>query len=158
MKEKYFNRNILYLIIYIISIIFFLTGIILLIITLNLKIWQMAGFSLLVLSCGLMGFLFLFNKSNDVIINYDNKEIISNIRFDFKNNICVPFDSIVNVYIYNKEQLKQEVKMKKYPKQTLVVERKFYKQFIPLNWFSKKNIDSLLEELLKVRDSNESID
>ena len=32
---------------------------------------------------------------------------------------------------------------------------KYYKEFIPIDWFTKKDIDALVNELLKVRGSNE---
>lgn len=102
-----------------------------------------------------MGLALAVNKGNDIIIDYANKEIMFNIKFNRKPNICVPFDAVVDVYLYNSNQLKEEIKLKKYPKLTLVIERKYHKEFIPLTGFREKEINMLVKEIEIVRDSYE---
>ena len=83
------------------------------------------------------------------------KEIMFNIKFNGKPNICVPFDAVADVYLYDSNKLKEEIKLKKYPKLTLVIERKYHKEFIPLTGFREKEINILVEEIEIVRDSYE---
>ena len=33
-----------------------------------------------------------------LLINYKNKEVISSIKFNNKEKLCIPFDLIINVY------------------------------------------------------------
>ena len=155
MKNLYFNQNKLVIVFYIISIVLIIFGGCFSIYTIVVESWELVGMTLLVAAIGLLLLIGIFNKHNDVIINYENNEVIVNIKFNRKEEVCIPFDAIVNVYIYNSEQLKKDIKIEKYPKQTIVIERKYNKEFIPIDWFIKKDIDALLKELLKVRDSNE---
>ena len=155
MKNLYFNQNKIVIVFYIISIVLIIFGGCFSIYTIVVESWELVGMTLLVAAIGLLLLIGIFNKHNDVIINYENNEVIVNIKFNRKEEVCIPFDAIVNVYIYNSEQLKKDIKIEKYPKQTIVIERKYNKEFIPIDWFIKKDIDALLKELLKVRDSNE---
>ncbi len=156
MTEKYFNRKLLTMIFYIASICLFLISIPLLVFTISIKSWSFVGFSLLVIAFGLMILAIAVNRGNDIVINYENKEVMCNIKFNNKENLCIPFDSIINVYEINDEKLKKEIKLKKYPKRVLVIERNYYKEYIPLNWFDDDTVKLLKEELLKVRDSYEN--
>lgn len=151
MKNLYFNQNKLVIVFYIISIVLIVLGGCFSIYTIIIESWKLVGMTLLVSAIGLLLLIGIFNKHNDVIINYENKEVTVNIKFNRKEKLCIPFDSIINVYVYNSEQLKQDIKIKKYPKQTIVIERKYNKEFISIDWFIKKDIDSLVKELLKVR-------
>ena len=155
MIEKYYNRKIIMAICYVIGFVLIIFGGCFSIYTITIESWKLVGMTLLVAAIGLLLLIGIFNKHNDVIINYGNNEVIVNIKFNRKEKVCIPFDAIVDVYIYNSEQLKQNIKIKKYPKQTIVIEHKYYKEFIPIDWFTKKDIDALVNELLKVRGSNE---
>lgn len=156
MTEKCFNRKIITMIFYIVSICLFLISIPLLVYTISIKSWSFVGLSLLGIAFGLMVLAVAVNRGNDVVINYENKEVISNIKFNNKENLCIPFDSIINVYEINDEKLKKEIKLKKYPKRVLVIERNYYKEYIPLKWFDEETVKLLKEELLKVRGSYEN--
>ena len=156
MTEKYFNRKLLSIIIYTVSICLFLINILGLIFTITNKYWTLIGLVLLGVSAGLCGLAIAINKTNDIIINYQNKELEVNLRFNNKEKLCIPFDSIVNVYETTGEKLEKELKFKKIPKRILVIERKSYKEYIPLNLFDEDSIKSLKRELLKVRDSYEN--
>ena len=140
---------------YIISLVWIIFGGSFSIYTIVIESWDLVGMTLLVAAIGLLLLIGIFYKHNDVIINYENNEVIVNIKFNRKEKVCIPFDAIVDVYIYNSDQLKQDVKIEKYPKQTIVIERKYNKEFIPIDWFIKKDIHALVKELLKVRDKNE---
>lgn len=140
---------------YVISFVLIIFGGCFSIYTIKIESWKLVGMTLLVAAIGLLLLIGILNKYNDIIINYENKEVIVNIKFNRKEKVCIPFDAIVDVYIYNSDQLKQNIKIKKYPKQTIVIERKYNKEFIPIDWFIKKDIHALVKELLKVRDSNE---
>lgn len=155
MIEKNYNRKKIMAIFYVIGFVLIIFGGYFSIYTITIESWKLVGMTLLVAAAGLLLLIGIFNKHNDIIINYENKEVIVNIKFNRKEKLCIPFDAIVNVYIYNSNQLKQDIKIKKYPKQTIVIERKYNKEFIPIDWFIKKDIDALVKELFKVRDSNE---
>ena len=158
MKEKKFNKYIECFLLYLISIILIIVGITLFICMILIQEWQKyLGIGLLLIAIGLMGLALAVNKGNDIIIDYANKEIMFNIKFNGKPNICVPFDAVVDVYLYNSNQLKEELKLKKYPKLTLVIERKYHKEFIPLTGFREKEINILVKEIEIVRDSYEEI-
>ena len=156
MTEKYFNRKTITMIFYIVSVCLFLISIPLLVFTISIKSWSFVGLSLLGIAFGLMILAVAMNRGNDVVINYDNKEVISNIKFNNKENLCIPFDSIINVYEINDDKLQKEIKLKKYPKRILVIERNYYKEYIPLTWFDDDTIKLMKEELLKVRGSYEN--
>lgn len=156
MAEKCFNRKTITMIFYIVSVCLFLISISLLVFTISIKSWSFVGLSLLGIAFGLIVLAVAVNRGNDVVINYENKEVISNIKFNNKENFCIPFDSIINVYEINDEKLKKELKLKKYPKRVLVIERNYYKEYIPLKWFDEETVKLLKEELLKVRDSYEN--
>ena len=156
MTEKYFNRKTITMIFYIVSVCLFLISIPLLVFTISIKSWSFVGLSLLGVAFGLMILAVAVNRGNDVVINYDNKEVISNIKFNNKGNLCIPFDSIINVYEINDDKLQKEIKLKKYPKRILVIERNYYKEYIPLTWFDDNTIKLMKEELLKVRETYEN--
>lgn len=156
MKEKKFNKYIECFLLYLISIILIIVGITLFICMILILGWQKyLGIGLLLIAIGLMGLALAVNKGNDIIIDYTNKEIMFNIKFNGKPNICVPFDAVADVYLCNSNQLKEELKLKKYPKLTLVIERKYHKEFIPLTGFREKEINILVKEIEIVRDSYE---
>lgn len=157
MPEKYFNRKIITMTFYFISISLLLISIPLLVLAISIKSWLFTGFILLVISVGLMILALAVNRGNDIVINYENKEIISNIKFNNKEKLCIPFDSIVNVYEFDDERLKKDIKLKKYPKRTLVIERKYHKEYITLKGFDDDTVNSIKKELLKVRDSYENL-
>ena len=140
MVEKCFNRKTITMIFYIVSICLFLISIPLLVYIISIKSWSFVGLSLLGIAFGLMVLAVAVNRGNDVVINYENKEVISNIKFNNKENLCIPFDSIINVYEINDEKLKKEIKLKKYPKRVLVIERNYYKEYIPLKWFDEETV------------------
>ena len=73
------------------------------------------------------------------------------IKFDENKAICIPFDAIVNVYIYNADQLKRVLKLKKYPAKTLVIEKTYSKEYISLQFFDEDTIHALIKELQKAR-------
>ena len=156
MTEKYFNRKTITMIFYIVSVCLFLISIPLLVFTISIKSWSFVGLPLLGIAFGLMILAVAVNRGNDVVIDYDNKEVISNIKFNNKENLCIPFDSIINVYEINDDKLQKEIKLKKYPKRILVIERNYYKEYIPLTWFDDDTIKLMKEELLKVRGSYEN--
>lgn len=156
MKEKYYNRKSITYIMYTISFIFLLVGIIILFNIIEKESWKYISLPLIIISLGLMALACAVNRGNCVIIDYNNKEVISNIPFNKKNQLCIPFDAIIDAYIINDIQLSKEIRLKKYPKKILVIKRQYYNEYIPLKWFNDNVIDSLLNELIKVRDNNEN--
>jgi len=134
----------------IISVIIFL-------ITYEIKSWRFLGASLTFFSVGLLEFTgYVINREHDIIIDYDKKEIISNSNLNKNGQNIIQFNSIVDAYIYNEYQLKDELQLKKYPKETLVIEKKYHqKEYIPLNKFDENVKEELLIELLKERDNYE---
>ena len=96
--------------------------------------------------------IFVVNRGHDITIDYINKEVLSKIKFNKTENACIPFDSIIDVYIYNSDQLRNEIKLKKYPVETLVIKQRYNKVYIPLKYFDKKTIEVLIEELKNVRE------
>ena len=106
---------------------------------------------LLIIANGLILLLIFINKDADIKIDYINKEITSNVKLDKKKNICIPFDSIVDIHIYDSEKLKNDIRLKKYPKQALVIQQMYNKVYIPLNLFSNKTIEELFNEIKRIR-------
>ena len=123
----------------IISVIIFL-------ITYEIKSWRFLGASLTFFSVGLLEFTgYVINREHDIIIDYDKKEIISNSNLNKNGQNIIQFNSIVDAYIYNEYQLKDELQLKKYHQ----------KEYIPLNKFDENVKEELLIELLKERDNYE---
>ena len=115
--------------------------------------WNVVGITLTVLVLVLGLIMSIFDRECDITVDYVNREVRSNVKFDKNMPICVPFDSIVNVYIYNADQLKKVIKSKKYPPKTLVIEKAYNKAYIPLRFFDEKTIRALIHELQKARGS-----
>jgi hypothetical protein len=113
--------------------------------------WNVVGTTLLVLALVLMLMMGIFNREGDIIVDYVKREVRSNIKFDENKEICIPFDAIVNVYIYNADQLKRVLKLKKYPAKTLVIEKTYSKEYISLQFFDEDTIHALIKELQKAR-------
>ena len=155
MVSKKYNRKIISVILYAISFIVISTSTFLLVHTLSCGHWKLVSVALLFLANGLIVLLVAINRDNDITIDYTNKEVLSNIKFDKTANICVPFDSIINVYICNSNQINNEIQSKKHPSQTLVIEQRGRKVNISLKLFDKNTVNALVEDLLKVRDMNE---
>ena len=114
--------------------------------------WNVAGIALTVFALVLVLIMGIFNREDDITVDYVTREVRSNIKLDEKT-ICIPFDSIGNVYVYDADQLKKEVKLKKYPPKTLVIEKAYNKAYIPLRFFDEETIRALIRELQKARES-----
>lgn len=153
MAAKNFNRKNVLLIYLLVGFIILSVSVFLLIYAISFGYWDRVGLALLLSAMGLMALIGAANKENDIIIDYAKKEVLSNIKFDEKETICVPFDSIVNVYVYNADQLRRELKLKKYPPKALVIMQSDSKVYIPLKGFDEETIHQLLGELRKVRGS-----
>lgn len=157
MNKKHYNRKNIILIDSFCSIILLIIGVILFIETSKRNEWNIAGAGLIIFSIGLMELMMhVIDKEHDITIDYNKKEIIFNLPLNEKKKSIIPFNSIVNVYKYNKYQLKEEIKIKKYPKETLVIEKQYQKIYISIDKFSEKDIKELIEEILKVREKNEN--
>lgn len=157
MNKKHYNRKNIILIHSVCSIILLITGVILFIETSKRNEWNIAGAGLTIFSIGLMELMMhVIDKEHDITIDYNKKEIIFNLTLNEKKKLIAPFNNIVNVYKYNKYQLKEEIKIKKYPKETLVIEKQYQKIYISIDKFSKKDMKALIEEILKVREKNEN--
>ena len=115
--------------------------------------WSIAGVALLVLASALVIMIDIFDRDSDITVDYVKRVVRSNIKFDKNKTIVVPFESIVSVYIYNADQLKREIKLKKYPVKTLVIEKAHNKEYISLKFFDEKTICDLIRELQKARES-----
>lgn len=153
MGTKHFNRRILLFLGFGIGFILLLSGIALFIHTLSSDNWSFASIPLFLLVAGSVALLLIINKENDITIDYTNKEVRSSeIKFDGKATVCIPFDAIVDIFIYDSDQLKKEIKLKRYPSQVLVVEKKEDKAYIPLTFFDEATIRTLIEELQKVKE------
>ena len=153
MEIKHFNRKPLFRVLYVLIIVLIAASTALLIYTFLIENWSAVGTSLLLFSGGMMALLGILDKNHDIIIDYTNKEVRSNLKFGKKESFCVPFDSIAGVYIYRADQLKNEIKLKKYPAQTLVIEKKYTKEYIPLKFFDAETVQTFIKELQKVRES-----
>ena len=151
MEIRYFNRKILFRILYTLIIIFIAASTALLIYTFSLENWLSVGMSLVLFSISIMALLGILDKNHDIIIDYTNKEVRSNLKFGKKESFSFSFESINNIYIYQADQLKKEIKLKKYPAQTLVIEKRNDKAYIPLKFFDEETIQALIEELQKAR-------
>lgn len=151
MGIKYFNRKMLFRILYALIIIFIAASTALLIYTFLIENWSAVGMSLVLFSISMMALLGILDKNHDIIIDYTNKEVRSNLKFGKKESFCVPFDAIVSVTVYSADQLKNEIKLKKYPAQTLVIEKRNDKAYIPLKFFDEETIRNLIDELQKAR-------
>ena len=134
MIENNFNRRILCWILLLVSFFIITITTVLLIYTLCFDKWEYVGLILLSLAIGLMMLIFVVNRGNDITIDYINKEVLSKIKFNKTENACIPFDSIIDVYIYNSDQLRNEIKLKKYPVETLVIKQRYN---ILYNYFLK---------------------
>ena len=153
MEIKYFNRKRLFRILYALIIIFIAVSTALLIYTFSIENWSAVGMALVLFSLGMMALLGILDKNHDVIIDYTNKTVTSNLKFGKKESFSLSFESIDNIYIYHADQLKKEVQLKKYPTQTLVIEKKYTKEYIPLKFFDEETIRALMEELQKAREA-----
>jgi len=157
MNKKFFNRKNIFLYHFLGSITVMIISVIIFLITYEIKSWRFLGASLTFFSVGLLEFTgYVINREHDIIIDYDKKEIISNSNLNKNGQNIIQFNSIVDAYIYNVYQLKDELQLKKYPKETLVIEKKYHqKEYIPLNKFDENVKEELLIELLKERDNYE---
>jgi len=157
MNKKFFNRKNIFLYHFLGSITVMIISVIIFLITYEIKSWRFLGASLTFFSVGLLEFTgYVINREHDIIIDYDKKEIISNSNLNKNGQNIIQFNSIVDAYIYNEYQLKDELQLKKYPKETLVIEKKYHqKEYIPLNKFDENVKEELLIELLKERDNYE---
>jgi len=126
---------------------------VLLIYTLSGGHWQGVGVALILFALSLTSLIGILNKNHDVIIDYTNKKVKSNLKFGKKESVSFSFESINNIYIYQADQLKKEIKLKKYPAQTLVIEKRNNKAYIPLKFFDEETIRTLIEELQKVSEA-----
>ena len=153
MELKYFNRKRLFRILYLLIIIFIAVSTALLIYTFSLENWSAVGMALVLFSLGMMALLGILDKNHDVVIDYTNKKVRSNLKFGKKESFSLSFESIDNIYIYHADQLKKEVQLKKYPARTLVIEKRNDKVYIPLKFFDEETIRALIEELEKARAS-----
>lgn len=155
MVSKKYNRRIVSVILYTVGFVIISVSICLLAVALSCAAWKMVGAAMLVSAIGLTVLQGAVNKSDDITIDYANKEVLSNIKLDKRENICVPFDSIVDVYICDSEQMRKEVKRRKYPPKALVIVQSWNKVYISLKHFDEKTVNALLEDLRKVRDGYE---
>ena len=153
METKNFNRKPLFRMVYALIFILIAGSIALLIYMLSSGRWQEVDAALALFALSLMSLSGVINKKHDLTIDYTNKEVRSNLKFGKKESFCVPFDSIAGVYIYRADQLKNEIKLKKYPAQTLVIEKKYTKEYIPLKFFDAETVQTFIKELQKVRES-----
>ncbi|MBR5187921.1 MAG: hypothetical protein IKW18_05570 [Clostridia bacterium] len=153
MEIKHFNRKPLFRVLYVLIIVLIAASTALLIYTFLIENWSAVGGSLILFSIGMMALLGILDKNHDIIIDYTNKEVRSNLKFGKKESYCIPFESIVSIYIYRADQLKKEVQLKKYPAQTLVIEKRNDKAYIPLKFFDEETIRALMEELQKAREA-----
>lgn len=153
MGIKYFNRKLLFRILYALIMILIAVSTALLIYTFLIENWSSVGMSLMLFSIGIMALLGIRDKNHDIIIDYTNKEVTSNLKFGKKESFSLSFESIDNIYIYHADQLKKEVQLKKYPAQTLVIEKRNDKAYIPLKFFDEETIRNLMDELQKARAS-----
>ena len=153
MGIKYFNRKILFRILYALIIILIAVSTALLIYTFSIENWSAVGMSLVLFSIAIMALLGILDKNHDIIIDYTNKKVSSNLKFGKKESYCISFESIVSIYIYRADQLKKEVSLKKYPAQTLVIEKRNDKAYIPLKFFDEETIRALIAELQKAREA-----
>lgn len=151
MKEKNFNRKFFCRELYGGICLVFLISVALVVYTIFFGYWNVVGMALIVLTLVLMLMMGIFNKDSDITIDYAKREIRSNIKLDENKTVCVSFDSIADVYIYNADQLKRAIKLKKYPPKTLVIEKQHGKEYISLKFFDEETVNSLLKELQKAR-------
>ena len=100
MEIKYFNRKILFRILYALIMILIAAGTALLIYTFLIENWSAVGMSLMLFSSGIMALLGIRDKNHDIIIDYTNKEVTSNLKFGKKESFSFSFESINNIYIY----------------------------------------------------------
>jgi uncharacterized membrane protein len=153
MEKKCFNRKKLIRLLYVIAFVLLLVGTAVLIYTLSKGYWQAVGTMLLFLALSLIVLLGAINKGNDVIIDYDKKEIESNIKFGKKESFHISFDAIVSIAVYSGKRLKNEIKLKKYPYNTLVIETRYHKEYIPLTFFDEETVLALIKELQKASEN-----
>ena len=153
MKTKNFNRKFFFRTLYGGICLALLISVALVVYTISCGDWNNVGVTLLVMALVLAFMIIIFDKDSDITVDYINREVRSNIKFDDKITICVPFESIADVYVYNADQLKREIKLKKYPQKTLVIEKAYSKAYISLNFFDEETIRDLIRELQKARGS-----
>ena len=153
METKNFNRKPLFRMVYALIFILIAGSIALLIYMLSSGRWQEVDAALELFALSLICLSGVINKKHDLTIDYTNKEVRSNLKFGKKESFCLPFDAIAGVYIYRADQLKNEIQLKKYPAQTLVIEKKYTKEYIPLKFFDAETVQTFIKELEKVRES-----
>lgn len=153
MEKQCFNRKKLIRLLYATAFVLISVGTAMLIYTLSNGYWQGVSASLLFLAPSLVVLYATINKENDVIIDYNEKEIQSNIKFGKKESFHVYFSSIVNIAVYSADQLKNEIQLKKYPANALVIETSFNKEYISLTFFDEETVLALINELQKARDT-----
>lgn len=151
MKAKNFNRKFFCRELYCGICFVFVISVGLVVYTISSGYWNAAGMALMVLALVLMLMMGIFNKDSDITIDYAKREVRSNIKFDENKTICISFDSISSVYIYNAAQLQRVIKLKKYPPKTLVIEKQYGKAYISLKFFDEETVNDLLKELQKAR-------
>ncbi|MBR5188056.1 MAG: hypothetical protein IKW18_06255, partial [Clostridia bacterium] len=84
MGIKYFNRKLLFRILYALIIILIAVSTALLIYTFLIENWSAVGMSLVLFSISMMALLGILDKNHDITINYTNKEVCSNLKFGKK--------------------------------------------------------------------------
>ena len=155
METKNFNRKILRRILYAVSAVALLLSAALVAYTMASGYWHGGvGAALLFLMGALLTAMGAVNMDDDEItVDYVKKEIRSKIKFDPDQWICVSFASVTGVYVYNADQLKRELKLKKYPPKTLVIEKPSGKVYISLKFFDEATVRDLLKEIRKARET-----
>ena len=153
METKTFNRKFLFRTLYGGICLALLISVAFVVYAISSGYWNVVGITLLVLALLLMLMMGIFNGGSDIAVDYDKRVVRSNIKFDENKTICVPFESIAGVYVYNADQLKREIKLKKYPPKTLAIEKTHSKEYISLKFFDEETICDLISELQKARGS-----
>lgn len=153
METKKFNRKFFFRTLYGGICLALLISVVFVVYTISYGYWNVVGITLLVLALVLMLMIGVFNQDSDITVDYAKREVRSNIKFDENRTICIPFESIAGVYIYNADQLKREIKLKKYPQKTMVIEKAHSKEYISLKFFDEETIRDLIRELQKARGS-----
>lgn len=152
MKKKVFNKKMIYIILYSISFLLVIGGVSWLLNTFNNDFINL-GYALLSISDGLILLIVIINKRDDIIINYETREFISNV----KEEICIPLNSIVDFYLYDFIKISPDTKIKRNSNLKLVIEETNQKFYISLKHFNRKTICKIIKELENARDNYEGI-
>lgn len=154
----FYNGKIKILILLSIFLLFIFAGVIITYLTFINNNWNYLIYCCSTFTFAIMIAIFLVNKNHDLIVNFKQKELSSNIHFNKEEKFTLLFENIQSVKIVEKDEIKKHICKKRLPKQAIYVATKDnIVKFIPLTWFSDKQKKSIITTLMNIKSDDYEI-